>query len=107
MKGGLLSRLTFILLFVELPLAAKTTNELQYRFESAGMVGSGAHAPFWHTSNRQGLPSIQNNNCYMRHAALGSISISNGWNFDYCLDLGAGAGLESNLFVHQLYLDID
>ena len=107
MKGWLLNRLTIILLFIALPLAAKTTNELQYRFESAGMVGTGAHAPFWHTSNRQGLPSIQNNNCYMRHAALGSISISNGWNFDYGLDLGAGAGLESNLFVHQLYLDID
>ena len=103
----MLKRLTIILLTLSSPITAKTTNELQYRFETAGMAGTGAHAPFWHTSNRQGLPSIQTNNCYMHHAALGSISNSKGLNFDYGLDLGAGAGLESNLFVHQLYLDID
>lgn len=104
---SMLKRLTIILLTLSSPITAKTTNELQYRFETAGMAGTGAHAPFWHTSNRQGLPSIQTNNCYMHHAALGSISNSKGLNFDYGLDLGAGAGLESNLFVHQLYLDID
>jgi hypothetical protein len=103
----MLKRLTIILLTLSSPITAKTTNELQYRFETAGMAGTGAHAPFWHTSNRQGLPSIKTNNCYMHHAALGSISNSKGLNFDYGLDLGAGAGLESNLFVHQLYLDID
>lgn len=107
MKGGLLNRLTIILLFIALPLAAKTTNELQYKFEIAGMAGSGAYAPFWHTSNRHGLPSTQNNNGYMRHAAIGRTQNSSGWALGYGLELGARAGLESNLFVHQIYLDVD
>ena len=107
MKGVALSRVVLIVLSIASPLAAKTTNELEYRFETAGIAGTGLHAPFWHTSNHQGLPSIQNNNAYMRHAAFGSIVNYSGWEFDYGLDLGAGAGLESNLFVHQLYLDIN
>lgn len=106
MKGGLLNRLTIILWFIALPLSAKTTNELQYRFEIAGVAGKGAHAPFWHTSNRHGLPTIQNYNGYMRHGAIGSISNTNGWNFNYGLDIGTGEGDESIFFVHQLFLDM-
>ena len=107
MKGLIINSLTNILLFVSVHLAAKTTNELQYRFETSGIAGTGANAPFWHTSNRQGLPSIQKNNGYMRNAVLGNIYDSNGWCFDYGLDIGAGVGLESNLFVHQLFIDVD
>lgn len=107
MRGGIFNRLTIILLIIASLLVAKTTNELQYRFETAGIAGSGAHSPFWHTSNRQGLPSIQKNNNYLLNAVLGGIDNSNGWGLDYGLDIGVGAGLESNLFVHQLYLDVD
>lgn len=77
------------------------------KLETVGMAGGGNHAPFWHTSNRQGLPSVNNNSGYAHIAAFGGVHQSSGFGVDYGLDLGAGAGLESNLFVHQLYADLD
>lgn len=80
---------------------------LAFKFETAGMAGSGDHAPFWHTSNRQGLPSVENNNGYAHFAALGGVHRPSGFAASYGLDLGAGAGLENNLFVHQLFVDLN
>ena len=80
--------------------------ELVLKFETVGMTGSGDHAPFWHTSNRQGLPSVSTSNGYMHLATLGSITSAGGLGMDYGLDMGAGAGLRSELFLHQLYIDL-
>ena len=98
--------LLFFLLFPVL-LYAQNKNDLIIRFETAGMAGGGDHAPFWHTSGRQGLPSVRNSNGYSHVAALGSLLMSNGFGVDYGADLGAGANLETNLFVHQLYVDVN
>ena len=86
-------------------LAAQT--DLVLKFETVGMTGGGDHAPFWHTSNRQGLPSIGNSNGYTHFAALGSTILPYGFDIGYGADLGAGAGLEKNLFLHQLYFDLN
>ena len=107
MSGVFLKRLTIILLLIVSPLAAKTDGELQYRFEAEGLVGTGFHAPFWHVSNRHGLPSIQKDNCYTRNIVFGNLRNTNGWSLDYGLDIAAGVNLENNLFIHQLYTDID
>ena len=93
------------LLFYPVILSAQT--DLELKFETAGMAGAGSHAPFWHTSNRQGLPSVNDNNGYTHLAALGNTILPWGFSTDYGVDLGAGAGLEKNLFLHQLYLDLD
>ena len=83
------------------------SNALICSFETAGMTGGGENAPFWHTSNRQGLPSVSTSNGYTHLAVLGEMSRPGGFNMGYGVDIGAGAGLETNLFVHQLYLDLD
>ena len=83
------------------------SHDLVCSFETAGIAGSGSHAPFWHTSNRQGLPSVKSNNAYMHAAALGSVKLPGGFDMGYGLDLGVGAGLEKTGFVHQLYVDLD
>lgn len=79
---------------------------LALQFETVGLTGGGKHAPFWHTSLRQGLPSVETSNGYTHVAALGGVHRPSGFGADYGLDLGVGAGLESNLFVHQLYADV-
>lgn len=86
---------------------AKIKRNLIYKFETAGMAGSGNHAPFWHTSNRQGLPSANSENAYMHFAALGSMRFPSQFGLGYGMDLGIGANLQSNWFVHQLYIDLD
>jgi hypothetical protein len=82
-------------------------HNLEYHLETVALTGSGPIAPFWHTSNRQGLPSVNNNSGYMHFAALGSMSLPSGIVMDYGADLGVGAGGQSDLFVHQLYIDLD
>ena len=95
------------LLPVGLQARPGSVHDLVCGFETAGIAGMGDHAPFWHTSNRQGIPSVKNNNGYMHMAALGRIQFPSGFDFGYGLDLGAGAGLEKSGFVHQLYADLD
>jgi len=99
---------TFVLAFLPVGLQAQADDPvLVFRLETAGMTGAGEHAPFWHTSNRQGLPSVAVSNGYAHFAALGGVHKPSGFGVDYGLDLGGGAGLESNLFVHQMYVDLD
>ncbi len=75
--------------------------------ESVGMTGSGDYAPFWHTSNRQGLPSVESSNGYAHLTAIGGLAGPGGLRLGYGVDMGVGAGLQDNLFLHQLYADVD
>ena len=77
------------------------------KLEMAGMTGSGDYAPFWHTSNRQGLPSNKRNNCYMHFATLGDTPLTDAFEMGYGMEVEFGAGLEKDWFVHELYLDLD
>lgn len=87
--------------------SGKLTDEnMVFGFESAGLLGKGTHAPFWHTSNRQGLSSIEKESGLMHFAVLGNMSLLNGMEVDYGLDFGAEASSQSNMFLHQLYVDL-
>lgn len=85
---------------------AKIKRNLNYLFESAGTTGNGSHAPFWHTSNRQGLSSPDNGMGYMRFAAMGEMLLPSQFGVGYGMDLGLGTGMQENWFVHQLYIDL-
>ena len=100
-------RILPVLALAQLPINLAAQTDLVLKFETAGMVGGGDHAPFWHTSNRQGLPSVRNSNGYTHFAALGSTQLPYGFDMAYGADLGAGVGLENNLLLHQLYFDVD
>ena len=96
-----------VLALALVPVGLLAQTDLVLKFETAGMTGGGDHAPFWHTSNRQGLPSVGNSNGYTHLAALGSTQLPYGFDMAYGTDLGAGVGLEKNLFLHQLYFDLN
>ena len=96
-----------VLAVAVLPAGLAAQTDLELKFETAGVTGGGDHAPFWHTSNRQGLPSISNSNGYTHFAVLGSTVLPYGFDMGYGADFGAGAGLENNLFLHQLYFDLN
>ncbi len=96
-----------VLLVALLNINAQSTDGLIVSLESVGMTGGGQHAPFWHTSNRQGLPSVEKSNGYAHIAAIGGLTRPGGFKLGYGLDAGLGAGLENNLILHQLYADVD
>ena len=97
----------FLLLIVQASLLAQSTNNMVFEFETVGLTSSGDFAPFWHTSNRQGLPSVEKNNGYMHFALLGDMFQNGCFSVKYGIDMGIGAGLESNCFIHQLFSDIN
>lgn len=82
-------------------------HSLVYGFEAVGMAGDGNFAPFWHTSNRQGLPSVRKDNGYLHLTLLGGMNMRGGFDVGYGADFGVGAGLRSAFFLHQLYVDLD
>ena len=65
---------------------AQNEHNLEYHLETVALTGSGEYAPFWHTSNRQGLPSVNKNSGYMHFATLGSTSLGSGIVMDYGMD---------------------
>ena len=83
-----------------------TDKNLVLGFKSAGLFGKGTSAPFWFTSNRQGLSSIEKKSGLMHFTALGNLSLPDGIGVDYGLDLGGEASCQSNLFLHQLYFNL-
>ena len=80
---------------------------LNCRFESLGALGKGDYAPFWFTSNRQGLNSHENGSGYLRFAAIGETVLPDRFGVGYGVDLGVGTGLQSDCFIHQLYADFN
>ena len=98
---------SFLFFLLTVDVQAKEDRALLFKFETIGLVGTGDNAPFWHTSNHQGLPSIKRDNGYVHAAALGNLKRPNGFSLDYGIDAGIGAGLESSLFLHQLFVDVD
>lgn len=86
---------------------AKIKRNLNYLFESTGAIGNGDNAPFWHTSNRQGLSSPDNGMGYLRFAALGEMLLPSQFGVGYGMDLGLGKGMQENWFVHQLYVNLN
>ena len=103
----------FSILFVLLSLSftasakAESIRRMSISFETVGLASNGNCAPFWHTSNKQGLPSIKDNSGYLHIAALGNIVKPSGFDVDYGIDFGTGVNLETNVFVHQLFFAVN
>ena len=81
-------------------------SSLNFRLETLGSLGTGDYAPFWFTSDRQGLSAYDNGSGYLRSAALGEMKFPSQFGVGYGIDLGLAAGMQSDFFIHQLYVDL-
>lgn len=97
--------------FENSPLAAAADSRMEKslvcRFETIGTFGKGDYAPFWFTSNRQGLSSHKPESGYIRIAADGSMILSDDFGVGYGLDVGVAYGLQADCFIHQFYTDVN
>ena len=101
-----------LLLWVAVPMAAQKDDtvvkrNLACRFETCCTLGDGDFAPFWHTADRHGLSSVETKSALAHFAALGNMLMPNGFDMGYGVDVGAGVNMQSYLFIHQLYVDLD
>ncbi len=97
----------FFLLLLLLLATGTRAQILKEKYDFTGSAGSGDFAPFWHTSNRQGLASYKKNSTYAQLGVAGEHTFSDhdmgiDWGFDFVV----GSNLTSGLFIQQCYIDL-
>ncbi|MBR5455887.1 MAG: hypothetical protein IKU76_02920 [Bacteroidaceae bacterium] len=72
------------------------------------IVSRGDNAPFWLISNRQGLPSVEKINGYVRYgmAIEGGLHMSPNWTYSVGLDVVTGYNRVNSVSVQQFYVDL-
>ncbi len=85
-------------------LRAQSGGDIELDFETVAEMGRGSNAPFWLTSNRQGLSSISNNNGYVRLSTFYDFD-KRDWRLNYGVDVAIAHGFETGLYIQQFYLD--
>jgi len=81
-------------------------NQLSIKIEAAGVFTAGDYAPFWITSNNNGIGSENKNKEYIRAGIFSNISF-----FDKKLNTSIGGdiivshNIQSDFYIHQLYAD--
>lgn len=86
---------------------AKIRRSLIYEFGTEGVLSDGQNAPFWFTSNRQGMSSFENKSLYGHFATMGHMLLPSRFGMGYGMDLGLAEGLQQEWFVQQMYIDLD
>lgn len=83
-------------------------NGVKYSAEMSGTVSTGEYAPFWLTSNKYGLSSIENNSGYIRGGIYRDVENDSlkKWKFGFGADIAVPVNYTSNFIVEQLYADI-
>ena len=82
--------------------------DIQYGASIRGTFGNGDNAPFWFTSNRYGLGSIEDNTSLFR-AYIKRDTASDSlrtWRVGYGADLAAGYGNQTKFSLQQLFAEL-
>lgn len=89
-------------------LFTRSLHGLNYNTEFSATLSSGDHAPFWLTSNRHGLSSIERNSTYVRASLIRDVRNDSAykWKLGYGADFVLAGNFTSTLFVQQLYAEL-
>ena len=89
-------------------LLQRSTHGLEYGTEMSATLSDGDHAPFWLTSNRYGLSSVERNSAYLRAGIFRDVSRDDAyrWRLGYGADFVLAANFTSTFVVQQLYADL-
>lgn len=81
------------------------TKNLDISTKTGVTLSSGLNAPFWLTSNRQGLSTTDRNSCFLDGKLQGGFCFNDSWRIDYGTELAVAAGFERIFNIQQLYAD--
>jgi len=89
-------------------MLSRSAHALKYSTELSTTLSTGDHAPFWLTSNRHGLSSVERNSVYFRAGIFRDAHTDSTykWRLGYGADFALAANYTSTLIVQQLYADI-
>lgn len=95
-----------VFLLFSLPAVAQFTKGMNYKTEANTVFSGGENAPFWLTSNRYGLSSVENNNGYLRAGIFRPTEKEKKFSYGLGLDLAVAYGFTSVFVVQQAYADL-
>lgn len=82
--------------------------EIRYSVETTGTYATEDTPPTWHLSNRQGLSGDKAGFAYMRAGLAGDCMLGKkGVSLSWGVDMVAGEGLTSTIFVQQAFADVN
>lgn len=94
----------FLFITIVLPIYSQSTDKLDITIESAGTLTDGNFAPFWITSNNNGIGSEKTNNGYIRSALVFNNHLfKNKLKISLGTDIIVAHNLQSDFYFHQLY----
>ena len=95
-------------IFMALPLiwTSSLYSQVGVNVETDVLFSGGDFAPYWLTTNKYGMHSVNSNNGYIRAGIDWRKSFSHSWNIRTCLDLAAGYNNVSDVWVQQAYFDV-
>lgn len=84
---------------------SRIRRNLVFDAELFGNVGSGDFAPFWFSTNRQGLSSINNKAIALDLGVFGSMYLPSHFHFNYGMEVAVAANHQSDFYLQQIYVD--
>ena len=87
---------------------ARLFHNIQYTGEAQTTLSTGDYAPFWLTSNRQGLSSVERNSGYLRGSLIRPAETDSmrRWRIGYGADVAVAGNFTSTLVIQQLFGDV-
>lgn len=104
----LILKLIFPLFILVLHAQAQNSEwgKIRYNIQTDIVASKGEHAPFWLTSNRQGLSSLENNNVNLHAGLFRDFDKKRGFTWAYGAEIAGAWNYTSPFYVQQLYADI-
>lgn len=85
--------------------SSRIKRKLVFYADMFGNAGSGDYAPFWFTSNRQGLSPIKNSGMLLDLGVDGGMSLPSHFKFNYGMEVAAGINSQEDFYLHQFYIE--
>ena len=97
-----------ILLVLAIPMQAQKNEwgKIRYEVQAEAVATNGEHAPFWLTSNRHGLSSLQNYSTSLSAGLFRDFDKKRGFTWSYGVELAGAWNHPSPFYIQQLYADV-
>lgn len=102
---GMITMLTPTFCFAQI---SRYTENIEYRGELSGELGSGDFSPLWLQANKFGLSSSDPNSGYLRGSLIRDIGVDSlhTWGIGYGADIAVAKNFTSTVVIQQLFADL-
>lgn len=97
------NKLILFYLFISINITSVAQNLLHYEISTEIQCGNGRFSPYYFTSNKHGVTSINPNSGYIRAALFKELDLSKKFSYGFGIDLAGSYNNNSEVWIQQLY----